>query len=192
MDNSIIRYCFFLLGSMLFAQTSHASTFSYERQDLGANSYRYVYTIDNDGTLPSSGSIKLFDILFDPSIYSESSLHVSSNSSISTGWSEQLLASAPNLNLPAAYDVLTNDFGIAVGAKASGFSVDFTWLGVGLPGSQSFEIYDPVTFMLLETGTTQALTSVPLPNAFFLFVSSFIGLVAFDKSFRFKKILQIN
>lgn len=173
-----------VLAATLLAQPSDASTISYELQDLGANNYRYVYTIGNDGTLPGSSAIQLFDILFDPSQYLETSLNISSASSISSEWSEQFLASAPNI--PAAYDTLANGSGIAVGTQTSGFAVDFIWLGSGLPESQIFEIYDPDSFTLLESGNTQPLNTVPLPATLTLFLTALIGLFAFGKSYRLK------
>jgi len=39
--------------------------------------------------------------------------------------------------------------------------VRFHWLGSGAPGAQGFEVYDPSTFSLLETGSTSAVPEPP-------------------------------
>lgn len=55
---------------------------------------------------------------------------------------------------PTAYDAFSATTGVTVGQSISGFTVEFDWLGSGAPGTQSFEIYDPVSYDLLEQGTT--------------------------------------
>jgi hypothetical protein len=106
----------------------------------------------------------LFDILFDPANFLESSLTISTPSPLALGWDQLILASAPGV--PAAYDALATGGGIADGATVAGFAVEFTWIGTGLPGSQPFAIYDPSTFDLLSEGTTTSV--VPIPAAAWL------------------------
>ncbi len=165
------------LATTFLAQPSGASIISYELQSLGTNNYRYVYTVNNDGTLPGGAAIQLFDILFDPALYDESSLTIANTPTLSTEWAQQILASAPGV--PAAYDVFANGTGVANGASANGFAVNFLWIGAGLPGAQSIEIYDPVTFELLETGITEIAATVPVPGAFVLMLSgvSFLSVL---------------
>jgi hypothetical protein len=171
--------------STLFVPTSYATTITYDLHDLGLSHFRYEYTVSNDGTLPNNSAIQLFDILFDTSLYNEASLTITSTSLAFSIWSQQILGSAPNV--PAAFDASANNSGIAVGAQSSGFSVEFDWLGAGLPGNQSFEIYDPISFTLLETGATQEATApppptgVPLPGSLSLFLAGIIGFAALRK-----------
>jgi hypothetical protein len=47
----------------------------------------------------------------------------------------------------------------------SGFSVQFVWLGSGTPGAQPFEVYDPLTFNLLVSGTTTPGPAAVIPAA---------------------------
>lgn len=162
-------YYAFVLVLTFNCYSANASVFSYQLEDLGANNYRYIYTIENNGTLPNGAGIELFDILFDPSLYDESSLTVSSLEPILSNWSELFLASAPET--PAAYDVLANIEGITAGNTVFGFSVDFVWLGNGIPGNQAYEIYDSLTFDLLESGNTQP-AIVPLPSSVICFLSA--------------------
>lgn len=127
-------------------------TVHYNLTSLGGNVYRYVYSITNNGSLGSGAPVQLFDILFDPSLYRETSLQIATPSSLQSQWSEQLLVSLPGV--PAAYDALALRGGILAGSTISGFSVQFTWLGSGVPGSQPFQVFNPSTFQLLQTGQT--------------------------------------
>ena len=91
-----------------------------------------------------------------------------------TNWDENILASA--VGIPAVYDAFASSGGIADGVTNIGFSVEFTWIGESQgPNSQSFEIYNPNKFDLLETGTTSSAV-VPVPSALILMAS---GLLCF-------------
>lgn len=141
-----------VFGALLAPGPARAIAIRYSLTPLGGDSYRYEYSVANDGTLPGAGAVRLFDVLFDPEAFEESSLAIATPSPLSDSWDEIVLASAPSV--PAAYDALATAGGVANGASVSGFAVTFHWLGAGLPGSQPFEIYDPATFSLLETGVT--------------------------------------
>ncbi|MDD2738428.1 MAG: hypothetical protein PHR94_05810 [Methylomonas lenta] len=173
-----------LIAAIVVPSLSTASIFTYSLQDLGNDHYRYIYNIGNNGTLPGEDAIKLYDILFDPILYSETSLNISSAPPISIDWSEQILNSAPDI--PTTYDVFSNGTGIIAGAEVKGFAVDFLWLSTGLPSGQKYEIYDPLSFELLETGVTQALTSIPVPSTLPLFLTAILGVASFSKNVRLK------
>src|SRR5690349_2660222 len=106
---------------------------------MGGNVYRYIYTITNSGPVGAGAPVQLFDILFDTSRYQQSSLQIVTPSTLQLAWSETLLGALPGV--PAAYDVLALHGGIPAGNTVSGFAVQFTWLGPGLPGPQPFQIY---------------------------------------------------
>jgi hypothetical protein len=165
----------FLFGGVVFAvliaSPARATVVQYELLPLGGSQFRYVYTVSNDGSL-GGAAVNLFDVLFDPSLYSETSLSISTQPPLASSWNEILLASAPGV--PAAYDALATGSGIAYGQTRSGFAVDFAWLGTGAPGTQPFVIYDPQTFAVLEEGTT--VSAVPLPPAGWLLLSGVAGL----------------
>ncbi len=154
---------------------ARAAVIDYQLVALGGSSYRYLYSVTNDGTLPGAAPITEFDLQFDPLLYDESSLTITSAAPITAGWSELLLSSAPGV--PATYDALANGAGIAPGSTVSGFAVDFTWLGGGLPGSQPFDIWDPASNALIAQGTTgTTVAPVPLPSTVWILACGLTGL----------------
>lgn len=149
-----------LLSTQAFA--AGTTSIQYSLVSLGGNAYRYIYSITNNGS--SGAPVQLFDILFDTSLYQESSLQIVTPSSLHSQWSEVLLAGVPPA-IPAAYDALALQGGVAAGTTVTGFSVQFTWLGPGVPGAQPFQIYDPQTFQLTQSGQTSSSSSVSVPAA---------------------------
>ncbi|MDH5512086.1 MAG: VPLPA-CTERM sorting domain-containing protein [Gammaproteobacteria bacterium] len=166
-----------LLAIFGFVSQASAVSIQYELTPLGGSQYRYIYTVSNDGSLGTGIAIGLFDVMFDPALYQESTLAISTPAPLASGWDQLLLASAPGV--PAAYDALALAGGIADGTSLGGFAVDFTWLGAGTPGSQAFAIYDPASFALLEEGATRNLAPVPLPAAAWLLGSGLVALLGF-------------
>lgn len=167
----------FLWIATLLASPAHAISLTTALTDLGSNSYRYDYTVTNDGSLGSGVSLGLFDLWFDPALYDETSLTPVSSSAVMNDWLETILASAPG-GVPALYDVSALGTGLAVGQSLSGFAVQFTWLGTSAPPlTQAFDVYDPATFALLETGTTISNTPVPEPATVGLVALGALGLL---------------
>ncbi len=150
------------VGCLLAPMTSGAITIDATLASLGGNSYRFDYTMTNDGSLGAGVSIESFDISFLDSLI--------------TGWTEIGVAAGDwdEFSGPVASDDffgadLISGSGIAVGASES-FSVSFDWSGIGLPASQKFTIYDLATYGDLEIGqTTVAASSVPVPATLSLF-----------------------
>lgn len=155
-----------ILGVLILAlcvQTASATLIRYELTPTGGNNYRYEYTVTNDGTLGAGVALEWFAILFDPALYDETSLTIVTADPPAADWDELILGSG--LLVDAAYDVFALGGGIADGDSVAGFAVEFTWLGAGMPSAQGFEIYDPVNFNVIETGSTRAtVTSVPEPD----------------------------
>lgn len=158
-----------LAALLLVASNAPATTIQSTITAVGVDHYRAVYTVENDGTLGTA--LAGFSILFDPALYLESSLAIVTASPLADAWDETVLGSA--VLVPAAYDVLALAGGIPVGSAAAGFAVEFTWLGPGAPGTQPFEVFDPTTFQVLETGTT---TLVPDPGTMTLLAAGVGGL----------------
>lgn len=162
-----------LLFLCIFTAPAHAITVQYQLTSLGADQYRYDYAIVNDGSLGSGVAVELLDIYFDPALYDEASLAITTSAPLSNDWDENIFGSAPLV--PAAYDLYALAGGVADGETLGGFSVAFTWIGGGVgPVAQGFDIYDPSTFDLLESGNT---TVVPVPGAAWLMMSGLLGMI---------------
>lgn len=169
---------------LLFVRPAHAITMTSEVLSLGGSTYRSIYSVTNDGSLGPGISVELFDILFDPTLYLESSLTITTPAPLNTEWDQLILGSAPGV--PAAYDAFALAGGIPEGATVSGFAVDYQWLGVGTPVIQEFEIYDPNTFALLERGLTTYAPSaqVPEPATLWLLTVGLAGLIGIAEARR--------
>lgn len=168
-----------LLATIGLSSPVFAVSVQYELLPMGGSNYRYVYTVSNDGSLGAGIAIGLFDVLFDPALYDESLLTITTPAPLSSNWDEILLASAPGV--PAAYDVMALAGGIPVGATVGGFAVDFTWFGSGTPGNQPFAIYDPDSFVLLDQGMTSNLAAVPVPAAAWLLGSGLVAMLGISR-----------
>ena len=156
------RICGLCAVGALLSMHAFASTIPIEfyLTHIGTgNTYRYDYTVTNDGSLGANVPIKLFDIFFDPALYAENSLAIVTSGPLAAQWSEMILGSVGTSQ--PAFDVYALGAGIPVGATATGFAVQFSWLGQGLPGPQPFSISDPNTFEPIGGGTT-----TPEPYAF--------------------------
>lgn len=125
--------------------------------------YEYRYTVTN---VSSADPVAWFSIDFDPALYDEASLSITSTG---TGdWTESILAS---LNIPpnpvaAQFDAYkTTGAPLAVGDSQAGFRVQFTWLGAAAgPGAQAFTLYDPGSLAVLGTGLTTPAAGPPPPG----------------------------
>jgi hypothetical protein len=96
------------------------------------------------------------------------------------GWDPVTIDPDPSLPDDGMYDALALVSGVAPNDTLSGFSVQFDFLRPGTPGSQLFDIVDPNTFSILESGMT---SPVPLPPVLWLFVSglAFLGSTRISK-----------
>jgi len=161
------------LGTVASAE---ATSITFTSTSLGGNSYEYTYEVNNDSL---GVPIEEFTIYFDQGIYE--------NLLVTTpvaDWDEVVVEPQLVLGNPVAgfYDALSLSTGIALGGSAGGFSVSFNFLGPGLPGSQLFDIIDPVTFGTIASGQTAAAPSngpgepVPEPATLLLIGTGAAGL----------------
>jgi hypothetical protein len=161
---------------------------------LGGNEYQYTYSVFNDGSLGANVPIQLFDIFFNPALYEAGSLDIVTPDPPSSQWSQEVLASVGTA--PADFDAFALGGGIPVGNTVSGFAVQFEWIGQGLPGAQEFQISDPNSFNVLQTGETAANAApgaTPEPSTFWMIAMALaIFLVGFRtiKSLAFRQRLR--
>ena len=160
--------CVFII--LLTNGSAWSTVISYQLNDLGDDKFEYVYTIEND-TLQVP--VEQFTIWFDAQLYDN--LQIATQTPLANDWDEIILPST-GLGIPLGYDALEITDGIAVGGSLSGFTVSFDWHGESLPGSQSFDIIDPVTSQAIDFGNT-----VPEPVTLFLFAYGIVTILTFYK-----------
>jgi len=142
-----------VLVGLLSCGAAHAESVTIEYDVLALASpgnFEVRYTLTNVSLI---SPVSWFSIDFDPSLYVESSLLVTS-----TGlgnWSQTILGSIPILGIPAQYDAFkTVGAPLGIGTSEGGFSVQFTWLGTSAPAAQAFTVYDAGTLNVLYSGFT--------------------------------------
>lgn len=163
-----------ILVFVLAVQPASAIIVNYDLIALGGSSYRYEYTVTNDGSLGAGVPVESFALIFNSTLYDETSLVIVTTDPPASEWDEQIFGTG--LLVEPAYDALALAGGIADGSSVFGFAVQFDWLGAGTPGPQPFEVYDPNTFDLVETGVTRSAgTSIPEPNTLLLFLLSVVA-----------------
>lgn len=128
------------LGSAAHSQVAYTAT------DISGNTWQYNYTLTN-GLVP--GNIGELTVFFSVGLYSNLA-----NPSSPGNWSPIVVQPDASLPQDGFYDVQALDAGLAPGQSASGFTVDFTWLGTGTPGSQLFNIVNPVDYSTQYAGNT--------------------------------------
>jgi len=115
------------------------------------NRWQYTYDVKNISlTVP----IEEFTIWFDFGLYDN--LAIETPDPPASNWSEIVIQPEPVLQDDGAYDAkaLRLRWGVGIVQTVSGFAVSFDWLGEGEPGSQFYEIIDPVTYQTIDSGYT--------------------------------------
>jgi len=121
--------------------------------------WKYTYDVYN---LSLTETIEEFTIWF--GIGSYDNLAIETLEPPASNWDELVWQPEPVLGDDGGYDAWANlATPIGVGQSVSGFAVSFDWLGTGEPGSQFYEIIDPVMFDTIDSGWT-----VPEPGTVLL------------------------
>ena len=140
-----------MLAAALSAVTSaQATSVTYDLDGtLPVQSYRYTVANNSLGS-PISDFVLFFPAENTPDFADYTLV----GATAPPGWAIDLIpSSAIDLGAYAeAYVVSSGE--IPVGGSLGGFEISFTYTGSGTPGSQMFNIYDPTTLDVLDTGTT--------------------------------------
>lgn len=151
-----------LLGCSLAAVLAwdvNATVVTYETTSLGAGAWQYDYSVTNNTLL---SPIEEITIYFPLGLYSDLL-----SGSQPLNWDNIVVQPDPSLPADGFLDSLTLSAAILPGQTLAPFSIEFTWLGSGAPGSQFFEVVHPASFTVLDSGTTTAFLpppSVPEPG----------------------------
>ena len=134
----------------------------YRLTDLGSGRWQYTYDLTNCSL---DAGIEEFTIWFDYGLYEN--LAIATQNPPAVDWDEIIWQPDPVIGSNGGYDGLVEvtTLAIGVGQTVSNFSVSFDWLGQGTPGSQFYEIVNPVTFEAIDSGYTMPATILLLtPN----------------------------
>jgi hypothetical protein len=160
-----------IVGGIVFVCLFAASVFgdpntqiSYRTTNLGSGRWQYNYDVCN---ISLAEEIKEFTVWF--GIGSYDNLAIKTLDPPASNWNEVVWQPEPFLGDDGGYDALTKNLNIGIGEHVYDFSVSFDWLGQGTPGSQFYEIIDPVDFHTIDHGWT-----VPEPGTLWL-----LGLAGF-------------
>jgi len=160
-----------VLGLLLLGiHTAMAATIQYSLSNITGNTWQYDYVVSND---LSGSNIDEFTVYFAFGQYANLSVV-----SAPTNWDPLVVQPGNFLNNDGYFDALALGNGITPGSSLGGFSVQFDYLGSGAPGAQSFDIVDPNTFAIIESGQP---SPVPLPASILLFASGLAGLLGWRR-----------
>lgn len=173
-----LMFLFTIFSVVLSITSVGAATISYTATDLtdvnpGEDLWEYSYTLSDHSFAADTG----FTIYFDLGFYDLlEPFPVAPNSD----WDVITWDPDPALPDDGAYDAyaLFDDASIS-----DLFTVSFVWLGIGSePGSQFFEIYDGVSWDVLDDGwTTSAAVPIPEPSTMLLLSGGLAGIAFFAR-----------
>ncbi len=158
-----------LVALCLGAVPAQATIITYEVANIAGNTFEYSYTVEND-TLATD--IEQFAVYFEVGLFENLS-----TPDAPAGWDPIVIQPDPGLPDDGFYDVLALFAGIAPGDTLGGFTVQADFLGAGSPGSQPFDIIDPLSFATIDTGFTVPAGVIAIPEPGSLWIMG-LGLLA--------------
>jgi len=159
----LISRLFVLVALTLSALPAPATSLLFDVTGSGSGGrYEYSYSLTNDSL---GVPIAEFTVFFPFGLFANLQA-----TSAPTDWDGLVVEPVEILGNPVDgfYDALALSAPLFPGQTVAGFRVAFDWLGADVPGPQRFEIVDPETFEVLDSGTTQLAAAVPEPGAFLL------------------------
>lgn len=159
MKRQIVAGATFVFLCTAVSSASLRTQISYKSERLDHNRWQCTYDVEN---ISLNEPIREFSIWFDLASYDK--LAVETPDPLALNWNEIVWQPEPTVEDSGAYDALALNGGIETGQRASGFTVSFDWAGEGEPGSQAYEVIDPLTFETIDSGWT-----IPEPGTFLVF-----------------------
>lgn len=160
-----------LVMALAGASATQATTIVYSVNALGADMWRYTYTLDN-----TAGAVAFdeFTVYFDlPNV----SALVGFTSP--AGWDSLIVQPDPNLPDAGFFDALHLAGPVAPGSTVAGFSVDFSYATGQTPGAQRFELVTSASSQTVFSGITSV---VPEPGSYALMLAGLGGLAGWQRA----------
>jgi hypothetical protein len=162
-----LRACLFLLFSL--ASAAQATTISYSLNALGGNRYSYDYIL----TATAAEPLEAFNIYFPFHEYANLA-----PGNLPVGWLAMLTQPDPALYVDGIFSAESINGQIPTGVPTAGFSIEFDWIGSGLPGRQGYNFTDARTGGNVWIGGT---VQVPEPGTLGLSLLM-LGLIGYRRS----------
>tara|TARA_R110000765_G_scaffold112186_1_gene204233 strand:+ start:576 stop:1127 length:552 start_codon:yes stop_codon:yes gene_type:complete len=142
-----------MLTLLLICSTSQAALINADINKDNGNVYTADYTLTNNG----ASAIDAFTLFFEFGLFQNIQVL-----NAPADW-DMFAADPINFGIPASglVDGLAVATSLSIGDVLSGLKISFEWLGVpnAVSFSQRFEIYDPNTFDILESGENDVVSS---------------------------------
>lgn len=169
---------FLLLPLSIHASATVITT---ELIHTGGSSWQAEYSLLNDSL---ATPVNEFTVFFDLGLYENLSV-------VATPVDWDPFVAQPDANIPddGFYDAYSLGTGIASGDSLGGFTVSFDWLGLDDPGTQYFEILDPNTFDVLDSGQTLPSVLVDEPSSTLLLTLGVVTLLG--RRMRVRRAIQV-
>ena len=149
----LLGMCVFLLYGWASGQSTRID---YQVDQLAGNRWEYSYSVTNLN-LPE---LQEFTIWFDYGKYDNLALTNSIPTSGFGTWDLLLIQPESVIHDDGYLDALALETlgqpvtGVGPGQTVGGFSMQFDWLGAGIPGPQQYEIINPQNYQTIASGIT--------------------------------------
>jgi hypothetical protein len=160
-------WLFLLIG--LGAASAQAATINYSLNALGGNRYSYDYILTSSPMM----EIEAFTIYFPFDEYANLA-----PGNLPPGWLAFLMQPDPAAYMSGYFSAESMNGPIPAGVPTGGFSIEFDWLGTGLPGPQGYEVSDSIPWGNVWIGGT---VQVPEPGTLALSLL-LLGVVGYRRS----------